>query len=102
MIIVRRWIVVSLHRQRKVGYGNFCRRLCKSSEYRHPSTRTSFPADFADSQNLEGSPSEMVIVRRWIVVSLHSLSRDGRWQRRGRGWRTFGRDTDQDFAELPY
>ncbi|KAH3884531.1 hypothetical protein DPMN_008513 [Dreissena polymorpha] len=38
-------------------------RLCKSSEYRHPSTRTSSPADFAESQNLAGLLSGMVIVR---------------------------------------
>ncbi|KAH3869845.1 hypothetical protein DPMN_033016 [Dreissena polymorpha] len=63
MVIVRRWIVLSLHRLRRVGYGNCRERLCQTSENRHPSTRTSFPADFADSQNLEESLSGMVFVR---------------------------------------
>ncbi|KAH3845179.1 hypothetical protein DPMN_087454 [Dreissena polymorpha] len=67
MVIVRRWIVVSLHRLRRVGKGNFCGRLCKSSEFRYPSTRTSSPADFADSQNVEGSPS----------VTITEVSQDG-------------------------
>ncbi|KAH3893551.1 hypothetical protein DPMN_017699 [Dreissena polymorpha] len=52
MVSVRRWIVVSLHRQRWVGLGNFCRPLSCSSEYRHPSSRTSSPDDFADSKLL--------------------------------------------------
>ncbi|KAH3713151.1 hypothetical protein DPMN_072937 [Dreissena polymorpha] len=37
---------------RRFGYENFRGRLCKSSRYRHPSIRTSSPADFADSQNI--------------------------------------------------
>ncbi|KAH3889359.1 hypothetical protein DPMN_013413 [Dreissena polymorpha] len=49
MVIVRMRIVVSLHRLRR------------SSEYRHPSTRTFSPSDFTESQNLEGSLSGMVI-----------------------------------------
>ncbi|KAH3770780.1 hypothetical protein DPMN_172073 [Dreissena polymorpha] len=73
MVIVRRSIVISLHRLKWVGYGNFLGRLCKSGGYRHPSTRTSSPADFADSKNLEGSLSGMLIARRSIVVSLHRL-----------------------------
>ncbi|KAH3793531.1 hypothetical protein DPMN_147045 [Dreissena polymorpha] len=40
-------------------YGNFFRRLCLSSEYRHPLIRTSSPACFADFQNLEESQSGM-------------------------------------------
>ncbi|KAH3803299.1 hypothetical protein DPMN_157003 [Dreissena polymorpha] len=59
--------------------GNYCGRLCKSSEYR-PSNRTSALADFADSQNLERSPSRMVIVRRKVGSDS-----------------TLGRDSDQDF-----
>ncbi|KAH3710622.1 hypothetical protein DPMN_070111 [Dreissena polymorpha] len=48
------------------------------SEYREPSTRMSSPADFADSQNLEGLLSGMVIYCMYIVVSLHRWKRDRR------------------------
>ncbi|KAH3816537.1 hypothetical protein DPMN_118054 [Dreissena polymorpha] len=45
------------------------------SEYRHPSTRTSSPADFADSQNLEGLPSGL-----WFQGTREQL----RWQDNGK------------------
>ncbi|XP_052256395.1 B1 bradykinin receptor-like [Dreissena polymorpha] len=37
--------------------------VTEEDEYRHPSSRTSSAANFADSQKLEGSPSGIVIVR---------------------------------------